>query len=295
MPSPITDPSLARFMNMVKQAVLTLEKFDRSTTAFLVFAACHEPTADETSDRCACYASGNQQIIMNAIVHGLERHEDISNVVTNAWVSHFIENNADATDRDRIALRKALIRLSGLSASPSSTPVPSDPAAEAATIIADIAAEHPDRQCRIPILKARAKQYRRSGLADIAIALSAEVNRILDEVAADEQSILLADQQRAARVASAAEARRVLQLRTDEHQEQLRWEHTYDSLQRRQKFYRAHIEKAQQALDQLIAEQQQMQQQPQFNVHKAAQQKAKALAARKAERKARKKRAASEF
>lgn len=296
MPSPITDPALASFMPAVRHCVLMLEQFPKDTTAFLIFAASHEPKADEPSDRCSCFASGNQQQLVNTILNGLERNADISNVVTNAWVHHFIESNADTTDRDRQALRRALIRLSGLKPSEGQPSLADNttPADEAAAIIADIAAEHPDRQNRVAILKARAKQYRRSGLTDIALALTAEVNRLLDEVAADEQAALDADQQRAARVVSAAEARRVRQQLADEHQEQLRWEHDFASLQRRQRAIRAHIAQAQQALDALIAEQQQMEQRPQFNVHKAAQQKRAAIAARKAERKARKKRASQQ-
>ena len=288
-PKPI--PSSADFLTRIGDFVSTIKGYPDDEAAILLFAAQHVP-GKETTDRCVCYASGIGHMLLNAIGHGLERYEDVNSIVTGAWVQHFLDSTVRTTDRDKLILRKALIRVSGVSAQ--GQQVEKSPAEEVADIIAEVAAEHPDRQQRITPLKAHAKRYRQAGLLDISIAILNEVNRINDEIAADQQRILDADQTRAVRAASAAEARRVLQQKADERQEQLRWEHDYEALQRRQKSIRNFIERAQRDLDQLIVEQQQMQQQPQFNVHKAAQQKAKSIAARKAERKARKKRASQE-
>lgn len=288
-PQPIS--ASADFLTRIGDFVSTIKDYPDDEAAFLLFAAQHVP-GKETTDRCVCYASGIGHMLLNALGHGLERYDDVNSIVTGAWVQHFLDSTVRTTDRDKLLLRKALIRFSGVSAQ--GQQVEKTPADEVADIIAEVAAEHPDRQQRITPLKAHAKRYRQAGLLDISIAILNEVNRINDEIAADQQRILDADQTRANRAASAAEARRVLQQKADERQEQLRWEHDYEALQRRQKSIRNFIERAQRDLDQLIAEQQQMQQQPQFNVHKAAQLKAKSIAARKAERKARKKHASQE-
>lgn len=302
-PQPLMSPSRAvhgspqspnpDFLLHVRDFVSTLSGYSEKETAILLFAAQHI-TGKDATDRCVCYASGIGAMLLNALGHGLEKYDDVNSIVTGAWVQHYLDSTVHVTDRDKLALRKALIRVSGISVPGQQGAADKTPADEAADIIAEVAAEHPDRQQRITPLKAHAKRYRQAGLLDINIALLNEVNRINDEIAADQERILAADQTRATRAASAAEARRVLQQKADERQEQLRWEHDYEALQRRQKSLRNFIARAQKDLDLLVAEQQQMQQQPQFNVHKAAQQKAKAIAARQAERKARKKRASQE-
>lgn len=143
-PKPIS--ASADFLTRIGDFVSTIKGYPDDEAAILLFAAQHVP-GKETTDRCVCYASGIGHMLLNALGHGLERYEDVNSIVTGAWVQHFLDSTVRTTDRDKLILRKALIRVSGVSAQ--GQQVEKSPADEVADIIAEVAAEHPDRQQRI--------------------------------------------------------------------------------------------------------------------------------------------------
>ena len=263
-----------------------LERFSKTDCSMFYVVAQPTVTPEgKTLTYGRVSAFGNPEQLASIILDNMVQYRACRIIVCEAF-SDYVVNHLTDEDPCVKDLRRCIIHwrkhlVSG-----------ADKVVCAEDVIEQFVNRYPERQDCINALRAEAKRVRRSGRADLSFALLDETKRLEAAIAADDDRQQRVEQSLQAMRDSMAEARRCKQMRRDERMEQLRWEHDYEGLQRRQRSLRAHIERAQRELDALCEQERLMQQQqPQFNVHKAAKQKAQAIAARKAERNARKKKA----
>lgn len=251
--------------------------------ALICFAIQRIPDT-HTYQKFAC-AFGDELDLEYAIYSSMLDSKECKTYITKSF-STFVLENSKANDKKARRLMPHL--LAYLDVNEKDEPVSQEE--KARYELDQIAAEHPDRESRIPLIKARAKEYRRSGLKDMQILFEREVADIIEAVERDEHEAIDRQIQADNRRANLDEARRIKRQMAEEQQEMLRLEHDYESMGRRVRNYKTMIERLTKEMEALQEEQRKLQRSiPQFDPNSAAKQKRRQLAERKRERAALKK------
>lgn len=303
----VLKPVFVQTMELIEERLF--QKFNKTDCSLLYICSQPTPSIDGHPKMYSRFSAfGDSRQLVESIVENMYKYDAARELIVEAFTKFFLKY-ADPNDSETRDFRRALEHYYNKATKKDKSRAMTKE--DIAELIDSIATRCPERSDRITMLQARAKQYRKSGMNDTSAALLAEVARLQQDIIDDKkrQQQLEIDQiekankaeaemkaarqkaeyDRDLRLANLEEAQRCKDMRANERLIQQQWEHYFASLERRQKFLRAHIEKATEALKELNKEQYAMQQKPQFNVHAAAKQRAQKISARQAERKCRKK------
>lgn len=290
-------PIFVQTMEFVEEELV--KRFSKTDCHMLYICCQPTPSLDGKPKMYSRFSAfGDSRTLTEAIIDNMLEYRAVRLLIVESFCQ-FVIKHVEDTDSDAKDLRRIITRYySKMSNGRTSKVMEGD---EVADIIASIASQHPERSARIPILRARAKTYRKSGLNDMAIELLDEVNRLQDAIIADnlrasKAEIETAEKQRQAeldmlekkhqaeledetrrkqmdfnydlKLAQLDEALRCKELRANERLAQQQWEHDFASLERQQKFLRDHIAKAEEALKELNKQEYAMRQQSQYATYK---------------------------